>query len=138
MQELTAEFWAADHGTDLDEASVRSAFQPADKYRISRRHYPPETRFGGTMIKGTCVVLRGQCRLSFGQGSVMLRSGQFAGLPGGPYQLAVEGNSDLEIVLAWELPPSGCRNEDQGVRAEDQKFDEAPSPANDANKQTGR
>ena len=107
MQELAAEFWAVDHGSDPDEASVRSAFQPAEKYRVSGRQYPPKTSFVGTMIKGTCVVIRGQCRISFTQGSVVLRSGQFAGLPGGPYQLEVEGNSDLEIVLVWELDRLG-------------------------------
>jgi mannose-6-phosphate isomerase-like protein (cupin superfamily) len=113
MQESIAKSWTAHHDTDVDEASVRSAFQPADKYRISRRHYPPETSFGGTMLRGTCVVLRGQCRFSFGQSSVTLRSGQFAEFPSGPYQLAVEGGGDLEIVLVWELPQSGCGTEDR-------------------------
>ena len=103
MQELIAKPWTADHGPELDEASVRSAFQPADRYRISRYYYPPGTKFGGTMIKGG-VVLRGECRFTFGKGSVTLRSGHFAELPGGTYELAVNGDSDLEIVLAWDFP----------------------------------
>ncbi len=127
MQESIAKSWTARYGADLDEASVRSALQPADKYRISRRHYPPKTRFGGTMIKGTCVVLRGRCRFSFDQSSVMLRSGQFAELPGGPYELVVEGNSDLEIVLAWEVPQSGDGNED-GTDTGDASFHHPPPP----------
>lgn len=101
---LIAQSWTADHDAELDEASVRAAFQPAERYRISLYRYPTGTRFGGTMIAGMCIVLRGQCTFSFEQ-SVRLRAGEFAELPGGSYQLVADGDIDLELVLAWELPP---------------------------------
>lgn len=100
---LIAKSWAANYNAELDEASVRSAFQPAEKYRISRYRYPAGTIMNGSMIKGTCVVLRGQCSFSFEQ-SIRLRAGEFTELPGGPYRLVADGDGDLELVLAWELP----------------------------------
>ncbi len=109
MQELLASPWTLAEDAELNEAAIRSAFQPADRYRISRFRFPAGTIINGRMINGTCVVLQGQCLDSFDQ-SVRLRSGQFAELPGGPYKLIVEGDGDLEIVLAWEIP----QPDDQG------------------------
>jgi hypothetical protein len=117
MQELIAKSWIAHHETEPDEASVRAAFLPPNRYRISRRHYPLGTRFGGTMIPGVCVVLRGQSRFFFGELSVLLQAGHFAELPGGPYELVVEGDSDLEMMLAWELPRSDRPSSETETRA---------------------
>lgn len=100
---LTTQSWTTYHDARLDEASIQSAFQPSEKYRISRRHYPPGTRFGGTMMAGLCIVLKGGCTFYFGE-SIRLQAGQFAELPGGPYELVVDGNSDVDFILAWELP----------------------------------
>lgn len=100
---VIAQSWTARYDAELDEVSVRSAFQPAEKYRVSRYRYPAGTIMNGSMIRGTCVVLRGQCSFSFEQ-SVRLRAGQFAELPGGPYELVADGDTDLELVLAWQLP----------------------------------
>jgi hypothetical protein len=106
MQDLLARSWSADHDAELDEASVRAAFLPPEKYRISRYHYPAGTTTGGSMIRGVCFVLKGECQFTFRE-SVVLRSGQFAELPGGSYELAAQGPGDLELVLVWEIPLVG-------------------------------
>ena len=54
---MIPQFWTATHNTELDEASVRSAFQPAEKYRISRFRYPAGTVTSGAMIEGTCLQM---------------------------------------------------------------------------------
>jgi hypothetical protein len=103
MQELIAKSWSAQYDSELDEASVRSTFLPAEKYLIRRYHYPSGIVINGVSSKCKCFVIRGQCRFKFDQ-SVQLQSGQFAELPGGSYELVVADDSDLELVKVWELP----------------------------------
>lgn len=56
------------------------------------------------MRAATCYVLRGKCRYTFGSETVLFSAGTWAVLPGGDYTLAVLGDEELEMVLAWRLP----------------------------------
>ncbi len=103
----TAKWWSNDYGVELNETSVRSVFQPAEGYRISRYRYPTGAVVEGGMIVGMCIVFQGHCRFFFDQ-AVCLRSGQYANLPGGAYKLVNEGECVLELMLVWKLPqPKG-------------------------------
>lgn len=98
----------------MSEDAVRSMFQPADRYRISRYCHTAGTTTHGAMLSGVCFVLSGRCRLKVGSPSpIDLQAGQFIEMPCGSYEIFALGSEDLEMVLVWELP-GGIRGQEPG------------------------
>jgi hypothetical protein len=90
--------------TDLEE-SLRQRF-PAPEHRVSRRSYPRGTVFPGGMMAGTCYVLEGACEYRFGEDRFLIETGQHCDLPAGGYEFRVVGESKVDLVLVWKIPPS--------------------------------
>lgn len=94
--------WSHHFAGKPSEDILRSRFNPKE-FRVSRSLYPPHDRFPGVMTSGTCYVLQGACRYTFGDSSVLLRAGEFCQLPGGDYEFEVVGPSAAEEVLVWDM-----------------------------------
>jgi hypothetical protein len=104
METILTNVWNVAHLGEMSEPSIRKLHQPPEWHRISRHVYPVGTSFPGAMKSGTCYVLGGKCRYTFGTEAVVLSAGTWAVLPGGDYTFQVLGDHAAEIAFAWRLP----------------------------------
>jgi len=94
--------WNEQYGGEITTAAIKKLF-PGSNYRVSTFHYPAGTTFPGSMREGRCYVITGKCTYSHGDSNLELRTGEYANLQKGDYVLTVAPDSDLEIVIVWDL-----------------------------------
>lgn len=90
--------------------SVRSQYQPEERYRVSWRTYPAGASFNGWAQVGRHYIINGGCTIHVRGHSWNLAAGDFADLPEGDYQFSVTGELAVELVSVWELPESFWRS----------------------------
>ena len=73
---------------------------------MSPAKYPPGTTTGGWRAAGRLYVVGGSCSFTIAGQTWKLSGGAFADMPGGDYQLTIEGDAPLDVVSVWELPAS--------------------------------
>ena len=89
----------------MSEAAIRALYTPPERFRISPSHYPPNTKFRGSMMSGQIYVLRGSCGYLFdGHDPIVLSAGDTVRFPEGDFDMFVLGNEEVYSVLVWELP----------------------------------
>lgn len=96
--------WKDDYGDGLDFEALRSIFSPPEKFRVSEFEYASGASYGGSMLSGKCFVFRGSVTYHYDGFDVHLVAGEVGELRQGRYTADVGNESDLEIVVVWEIP----------------------------------
>jgi quercetin dioxygenase-like cupin family protein len=79
------------------------ALHDAKSFHVTRREFPPRSRFPGRTRAATWYVLHGSCQLHAG-GEYALSAGDVATIPAGDHELAV-GDQGVVLVQVWDLRP---------------------------------
>jgi hypothetical protein len=95
--------WPAARGP-LSEEAVRGLHLPNYRHRFGVQKYPSGTAFAGRQRASTCYVLSGSCEFTFGERSILLRSGDVGALPAGDFTFRVVDRSDVLLLCVWALP----------------------------------
>jgi|GEM_PF-4696437 len=103
MIELAKAGWKEKYGENLDVTTLRAAFLPANRYRISEFTYPAGTTINGSMLAGICFTLAGSVYYRYDDSRVRLQAGEWAELPAGSYELEVEGCGEAKLILVWKI-----------------------------------
>jgi quercetin dioxygenase-like cupin family protein len=85
--------------------TIRLLHRPGERFRVSPGRYDPGESFPEAARAGRRYVLAGSCSFTKGGEVWELRAGEFADLPGGQFEFRVLGDSPVELVSVWELPP---------------------------------
>ena len=95
--------WDARRDGELSEESLRRRY-PAPSFRLAVRRFTAGELVRGAMRKGTCFVLRGECKFMFDDQPITLKSGEYSDLPEGEFAVLALGTEDLVYVVVWPVP----------------------------------
>jgi hypothetical protein len=104
MNSISKSSWKDCYGEAIDIATLRTKFSPPEKFRVSEYKYLAGESCGGSMLAGKCFVLQGDVTYHYDDCDLHLLEGEVAELPRGSFTLTAGTESDVELILVWEIP----------------------------------
>jgi len=104
--------WKALSSEPISLEAIRSLYQPASHFRVSRNGYDAGMTFAGTGKAGRLYVISGHCSKSVGSWKAVLGPGTFVDFPAGDYEFSVVGDEPVKLAYVWEIPEQYRRKAD--------------------------
>lgn len=105
--------WSTLSADAISVEAIRSLYQPASHFRVSRNGFDAGVSFPGTRRAGRTYVLSGRCVEATASWRAELGPGQFVDFPAGAYTFTVLGSEPVRFVSVWEIPEQ-YRQRDKG------------------------
>ena len=106
MKHISIQKWNQSANGPLSLDTLKTLYQPSERYRISANSYPAGTEIkGGSSREGYCYVLSGQITFVWPDHSesVAIRAGEYAFLPEGKHDVQVSKEAPVELIRVWDL-----------------------------------